>query len=113
MTTESENKIIAEFMVAEFKPIDDNALFSSVFYNGKWYRDYGQLQFHSSWDWIHPVHRKIAEIGLWMSTHANIHYSKLWLEKSDEIKNAMLNEKTPQKAAARISHLIQWYNQNK
>lgn len=61
-----------------------------------------------SWDSLHPAYRKVAEIGLWMMTHG---HDKLWLEKSALLRNAMLNEETPLKAATYISHMIKWYNE--
>lgn len=68
------------------------------------------LSYHSSWDCIHPVYRKIPEIGIWMMTN---NHEKLWLEKSTEINDAILNGIKPERAAILISELIKWYNKNK
>ncbi len=104
MDTLEGDKLIAEFM--ELYRIDNKYPFQQpnnermVFGNG---------QYHLSWDWLHPVYRKVIEIiGIWMITNG---HDKLWLEKSKEIERAMLNEETPQKSALLISWLIQWYNQ--
>ncbi len=72
--------------------------------------DYGWWgKYHTSWDWLMPVYRKIAEIGLFMMTNG---YDKLWLEKSKEIEYAVLHEETPHKAATLIAQLIIWFNKN-
>ena len=74
MTTEN-NKLIAEFMGIKF----DKGTFYNMGYDvdgdGNLYRSY-ELKYHTSWDWLMPVIKKINEQidpnvrGLWrMITH--------------------------------------------
>ena len=56
----NNNKLIAEFMGAEF---DEGTMYGStageyVFSDGRYYRGH-ELQYHNSWDWLMPVVREV------------------------------------------------------
>ncbi len=104
MTTEEGNKLIAEFMGV--KPTNVNEQVYNIPEFGCMH--FTQMKYDSSWDWLMPVYRKTAEIGLWMMTNG---YDKAWIEKGKEIEYAILTEETPQRAATLIAQLIEWYNQ--
>jgi hypothetical protein len=89
------NKLIAEFLVSTGQ--NGVSLWTGI----------DHTSYHSSWDWLHPVYRNVAEIGMWMITNG---HDKLWLEKSKEIDNAMLTGETPEMASILISQLIKWFN---
>lgn len=58
MTTIEGNKLIAEF---EKLRVDKNRVGLSFYHNNYLY-GVGDLQYHSSWDWIMPVVEKISKI---------------------------------------------------
>ncbi|ANS04887.1 hypothetical protein [uncultured Mediterranean phage] len=72
MTTTEGNKLIAEFMNRQ-NPYSNFAIISrdrkganvSMNKNPSDYAKYGEMKFHSSWDWLMPVVEKVYE-------HANI-----------------------------------------
>ncbi len=47
---EENNKLIAEFMNVDHVDIDQA------------YEDYGELKYHTSWDWLMPVVEKIESL---------------------------------------------------
>lgn len=71
----TDNEVIARFIGAEVKPIDQNAVRGSVFYNGEWYRDFSRLKFQTSFDWLMPVWYKFRDLVLTTQddhvTHSN------------------------------------------
>lgn len=107
MKTEEVNILIAKYIGSKI----DKKSYSYWRYQIKdgRYSYAHQLNYHLSWDWLHPVYIKITHIGLFMMTNG---FDKLWLEKSKDIDRAMLNEDTPLRAAILIADLIQWYNQS-
>lgn len=105
------NKLIAEFMDGRLYEVDNQMcwILPDVF-SAKTYTKPSDLKYHYSWDWLMPVWFKCKEIGLWMMANG---YDTLWLEKSKEIENCILNENNCDKAALKILLLIKWYNANK
>lgn len=64
--TVSDNELIAKFMDSQKKPMDRNSVRDSIYVpghtmgsDGKWFRDYSDIPFHKSWDWLMPVVEKI------------------------------------------------------
>jgi len=106
MTIEESNVLIADFMQVE-KHIcstpDCYEYGSRVFYTPE------KMKYDSDWNWIMPVWKKTStEIGLFMSIHKIEHYGKLWNEKGDEIRNAILTVNI-KIAHIRIAELIKWH----
>lgn len=97
----ADNKVIAAFM--ELTIITDGI---------SWFdTDYKPLKkYHSDWNDLMPVWKKCKDIGLFMMTNG---HESLWLEKSKEIENSMVNEINCSKSASKISQLVKWYNENK
>lgn len=79
MTTEENNKLIAEFMgltepfeLPQFGTIRPNGDFKTEFLAH-------QLRYHNSWDWLMPVVEKISDMKSW-----SINATLDWLSESQE-----------------------------
>lgn len=67
-----------------------------------------ELKYHSSWDLLMPVWKKIIEvIGLHMSTN---NHEQLWLSFSDDVRFRMYCEVDVEKTFSTIGVIIKYYN---
>lgn len=98
------NKIIALFMGFSISPYPNTP---NKLYKDNYSIHIDDFKYHTSWDELIPVWKKCNHIGLWMMTHG---HEKLWLEKSNEIENAIIREFNIKRSATLISQLITWYN---
>jgi len=109
MTTTEGNRLIAEFMGAKY-PHDfqkSYAVFRPVIFGdmqGDYSCDDKDLRFHSSWDWLMPVVKKIFKINM------------IPLDKSHPkflLQHSILTLNDINDVYTEVVNFIQWYNQNK
>jgi hypothetical protein len=122
--TEENNKLIAEFMNVDHVDIDQA------------YEDYGELKYHTSWDWLMPVVDKIDSIHS-TDSHPIYNYD-VWImsdcvrindeSKSEDDPMILINKSEGVGSINHQIHLfedrrtatykavvefIKWYNENK
>ena len=96
---EIHSKVIAEFMGAESIKNSDTYQFKIAPTPVSSYRwDLWAMQYHTSWDWLHPVWVKFSQ----MSFKKNI-WAKMVLLKKD-IEYLILTEEAPLKAFEAIAN---------
>ncbi len=127
----SNNKLIAEFMgLRPIESIQHGGYYQLDKHRGKiWYRNrddvYEKCKYHSSWDWLMPVVKKIGSTD-WSSV--DIHWgtgsvdSFAWcdIEWSDSKKGFKTSDKINGDEQSLITavwvaviEFIKWYNKNK
>ncbi len=110
------NKLIAEFMGAEWRSWKDNKLSMYRFENpiGDTYAFHiKDLKYHSSWDWLMPVVEKIESLGYCVFQQNDACWIKVGRVgmKMPIISNLAENKK--EATWLTVVEFIKWYNQNK
>lgn len=109
MDTLEGNKLIAEFMGAEWRK-DDYGDFgwyyaSPVDFSNWWLAS--AVQYHTSWDWLLPVMHKICELGYTVQwTISDDSTCRIW-PYLKTAPSCCIIEDRPWKA---VVQFIQWYN---
>lgn len=93
METTESNKLIAEFMKVQ----SENGIVFQDANTG----DFHEIKYHSSWDWLMPVYRKIEIIGYGVGTEG----SRIMKEAKAFLTGANITD-----FHVSIVEFIKWYN---
>lgn len=111
MKTQENNKLIAEFMGADFH---ERSTMSAVSRQVKYQPHISELNYHTSWDWIMPVVEKIDQIG------ASVIIGRMFCEikyidplnQSKEFQVRIASGVKINAINGAVLDFIQWYNEN-
>jgi hypothetical protein len=101
MNTTENNQLIAEFMNVDQVDIDQA------------YEDYGELRYHTSWDWLMPVVEKIEVLGYTLEKNYQ-RIDKDWqclIIKGNDILFQEFNEDSRLSTHYVVVEFIKWYNE--
>jgi hypothetical protein len=111
----ANNKLIAEFYLSEY--IDEQIVPYSYMHQINLYkhRSFIKMKYHSSWNWLMPIVRKIIELCLDEDDELNSNERDWTLFESDEYTSVLM---TIQNAIIKDSYkvvveFIKFYNDNK
>jgi len=98
-----DNELIAEFMDVDQVDIDQA------------YNDYGELRYHTSWDWLMPVVEKIETLGYTFEKNYQ-RVDKDWqslIVKGNDILYQEFNDDGLKSSYCVVVEFIKQHNQNK
>lgn len=107
MKTTESNKLIAEFMGARFRHLENIDVHQYNFgrTDGSW-KTNKDMKYHSSWDWLMPVVRKIVELCC-DETNDDLFESDYYTSILETVSLAIIED-----AYKVVVEFIKWYNEN-
>lgn len=114
MTTEENNRMIAEFMGFKLQSNTDERWFGQWFTisNGTWANRIEILHFHTSWDWLMPVVEKIERLEFTIEKNfqrIDGDYQCL-ITKGNDILFQEFNESSITAMHYVVAQFIEWHN---